>query len=233
MIVYTIRNEVNGKMYVGQTEKTVEQRWATHVRDARCGSQLHFHKAIRKYGPENFTIIGYLEIGKSQQQQPGILNQLEIGMIARLNTAHRFVGYNCTSGGEGGVPNAETRAKMSASARRRLVADSGYLDQIRNLPQTKVAQRASGVMLGRRNVESGQIQALGKSGVGARIGGRKCFELHGNPATPESRAEGGRISGRKNVESGHLAKCRHTRWHVRRGVRNPNCSFCTSSSAVQ
>jgi hypothetical protein len=44
-------------------------------------------------------------------------------------------------------------------------------------------------------------------------------------------AAGGRVQGRNAAESGQAHKNlpigRHTRWHVNRGVSNPNCNFCT------
>jgi len=50
-MVYLITNEVNGKHYVGQTTRTVEQRFKEHME-----SPYPIGKAIRKYGAENFTI---------------------------------------------------------------------------------------------------------------------------------------------------------------------------------
>ena len=89
-----------------------------------------------------------------------------------------------------------------------------------------------GVISGRLAVESGRIQALGKSGIGGRratelhpdlasrrghIGGRRTFELHGNPGTPEGRAK----AGRKNLETGHIQRLARIanclRWNINRG----------------
>ena len=54
-VIYLIRNRLNGKSYVGQTVKTLQARWAEHIRDARKGSPFLFHRAIRKYGVEVFS----------------------------------------------------------------------------------------------------------------------------------------------------------------------------------
>ena len=51
-VVYLIFNKVNGKMYVGQTVRTVEERFKEH---AKRKTTL-IGKAIRKYGAENFSI---------------------------------------------------------------------------------------------------------------------------------------------------------------------------------
>jgi len=49
-VVYLIWNMVNGRRYVGQTTRRVEERFKEH---ASCKIML-VGKAIRKYGRENF-----------------------------------------------------------------------------------------------------------------------------------------------------------------------------------
>jgi len=121
--VYTIRNAANGKRYVGKTAKGVAQRLERHKCTARAGGQYYFQRAIRKYGPENFDVAGYLGLGenflagKTPEEINTALSALEIGLIARLGTTNPANGYNSTEGGEGGIPTEETRAKMSMSAR--------------------------------------------------------------------------------------------------------------------
>jgi predicted GIY-YIG superfamily endonuclease len=36
-LIYLITNTVNGKRYIGQTVRTLRQRWQQHVRDAKQG----------------------------------------------------------------------------------------------------------------------------------------------------------------------------------------------------
>lgn len=54
MLIYEAANKINGKVYVGLTTKTLEERKAAHLRSAKSGSNQHFHKAIRKYGEGAF-----------------------------------------------------------------------------------------------------------------------------------------------------------------------------------
>lgn len=54
MILYEAYNKKSGKVYIGLTTKTLDYRKAQHVRSAKSGSNMHFHRALRKYGPESF-----------------------------------------------------------------------------------------------------------------------------------------------------------------------------------
>lgn len=57
MIIYMITNIKNGKVYVGQTSKTVNVRWSQHVHAAiSLGSNTYLHKAIRKNSPSVWGI---------------------------------------------------------------------------------------------------------------------------------------------------------------------------------
>lgn len=55
--IYKITNQINGKIYIGQTKYTSEWRWKTHLRDAFDEKSQNYnvilHRAIRKYGIEN------------------------------------------------------------------------------------------------------------------------------------------------------------------------------------
>lgn len=91
--LYLITNNINGKKYVGKTYKKVDSRWKDHVSKANSGSNRPICRAIRKYGPEQFTIepIGYYP--------EGVLEDKEISTIAVYNSYSN--GYNATKGGGG------------------------------------------------------------------------------------------------------------------------------------
>jgi group I intron endonuclease len=97
MPLYIVTNKVNGTTYVGKTILKVQRRWSKHVRDARNGSQTHFHRAIRKYGADNFT----LRILPSSEGAPDSqLQTYEISLIALLEKGGCKL-YNQTHGGDG------------------------------------------------------------------------------------------------------------------------------------
>ena len=54
MLIYEAHNIKNGKSYIGLTTQTLEKRKSSHLRSAKGGSKMHFHKAIRKHGTDAF-----------------------------------------------------------------------------------------------------------------------------------------------------------------------------------
>ena len=88
MIVYKITNLLDGKIYVGQTIRTLERRFKEHTEaDSLIG------KAIRKFGIENFS-SEILETCQTKNQ----LNEREIFWIEKLNCKTPN-GYNVKDGG--------------------------------------------------------------------------------------------------------------------------------------
>ena len=53
-LIYKVTNLVNGKCYIGQTINGLVKRKRQHLGYVRRGKRYTFHKAIRKYGEENF-----------------------------------------------------------------------------------------------------------------------------------------------------------------------------------
>ena len=106
-VVYLIWNMVNGKKYVGQTIKTVKERFKQHAKKKSL-----IGNAIRKYGKENFR-YGVIVTCATKAE----LDKQEKYFIATLKTK-KPNGYNRTDGGEGTVgysPTLEHRAKLAAA----------------------------------------------------------------------------------------------------------------------
>ena len=96
--IYVVSNKVNPKRYVGLTERSIDQRWNEHLRDAykkkSDGSYLKdyaLYRAIRKYGREYFWIEQLEECPSDK------LDEREIFWINYLDTFYN--GYNETKGG--------------------------------------------------------------------------------------------------------------------------------------
>lgn len=98
--IYKIINLINGKLYIGKTSNSIEERWDEHIRDSRkerC-EKRPLYDAFSKYGIENFQIE---EI--EQVENDEIASQREIYWIDKLRTYIGFDdcnGYNATLGGD-------------------------------------------------------------------------------------------------------------------------------------
>jgi group I intron endonuclease len=118
MHIYQITNTINGKIYIGKTIKTPEERFQGHIYDANRLTpnrltRTYLHRAIRKYGKEAFT-VSELESGFDSEDA---LNEAEIRYISELNPQ-----YNMTAGGEGisGYEHSEeTKKKIGESNKGR------------------------------------------------------------------------------------------------------------------
>lgn len=94
--IYKITNNVNGKVYIGQTIQTIKERFYQHCATKCSESVLNMaiHKAIKKYGKSNFTIEVIEEVDKDS------LNDREKFWIEYYNSYNN--GYNSTRGGQDG-----------------------------------------------------------------------------------------------------------------------------------
>lgn len=99
--IYCVTCLVNGKWYFGQTQRRcVQSRMNEHIHSANMGSDHKFHRAIRKYGEENFSIEEVMHVEASTKEElKAKLDFLEKHFIQRYDT--RRNGYNSTDGGEG------------------------------------------------------------------------------------------------------------------------------------
>lgn len=101
-LIYKCICNCNGKVYIGQTIQTFDERKRSHIKEAfndQCpGYNYHFHRALRKYGLDNFTweIIDTIEM-KNPEDLAICLDDLEIKYIKQYNSYHN--GYNSTEGG--------------------------------------------------------------------------------------------------------------------------------------
>ena len=99
-IIYRAINCINGKMYIGKTTRDLQVRANRHYQDAFfTDSNTYFHRAIRKYGKENFT---WEIIDRANDKDE--LNEKERFWIDHYHTFVHFEncnGYNMTIGGDG------------------------------------------------------------------------------------------------------------------------------------
>jgi group I intron endonuclease len=114
MLIYRATNIVNGKSYIGKTEKSLDIRRDQHLLAVKHKSKFAFHRAIAKYGADAFE-WHICETCKS----PDELNDREREYI-QLYESFGENGYNMTAGGEGQtgwIPSNITRAIWSEQRR--------------------------------------------------------------------------------------------------------------------
>ena len=91
MVIYAFKNKINGKMYVGQTQRTFGIRTKQHLNR----SDTYFDKALAKYGLNNFS-YEIIDRGSTLEE----LNEKERHWIAEYDCLWPN-GYNLTMGGDG------------------------------------------------------------------------------------------------------------------------------------
>lgn len=105
MIIYKITNLINGKIYIGQTIRSLESRWLSH-----CSSSslcLYLSNSIKKYGKENFNVSVLKKCSSLQE-----MNYYEKFFIKSLNSLAPN-GYNLRDGGVDGIFSDLSKEKMS------------------------------------------------------------------------------------------------------------------------
>lgn len=110
MIIYMVKNNVNGKVYIGQTIETLpERRWQNHLSSIRCGihKNTHLSSSVSRYGEESFS-FSIIDSAESQEE----LDKLECHYINVYKTLNRKFGYNKRLGGRTGRLSAESIEKM-------------------------------------------------------------------------------------------------------------------------
>ena len=167
MLLYCIQNTRNLKRYIGITAQSLAARWSGHMWAAKSGSTSALHRAMRKYGVENFVIeeVASLIPGGDYQS----LLDLEKVLIAQERTKVPH-GYNLTVGGEGcrGYEWSEESRARAAEAwtpeRRARGADHAkrtIADPSRHTAPEVIAARKAGWTPEKRARTAAAVSALG------------------------------------------------------------------------
>ena len=91
--IYQITNDINGKIYIGKTERSIQRRWREHCRDylKRDYENRPLYRAMNKYGIEHFHIEFIEETNNPEEREKYWIEQKR----SFKN------GYNATLGGDG------------------------------------------------------------------------------------------------------------------------------------
>lgn len=101
--IYKVTCTITGKVYIGQTIRSIEERWTEHTRNAIHNDNLEyknkFHRALRKYGINKF-IVKEQEVFEAETLEAlqKLLNAAETKWIIFYDS--KTIGYNSTLGGD-------------------------------------------------------------------------------------------------------------------------------------
>lgn len=146
--IYIIKNDINEKVYIGQTIQKIERRFQKHLSDAKK-IDSHLYRAINLYGAEHFfcELIEEVKIDE--------LDDREIYWIAYFNSYKN--GYNSTPGGQAnkGCYNQELlqliidqweQGKNQREIANYLQVDptlvSNYINKYTNISKNDIKQRS-------------------------------------------------------------------------------------------
>jgi len=161
---------LNGKSYVGYTEKSITRRWNEHVAKSKNKKNLYaFANALRKYG----VLYWKHDVLEVIQTSCNDAQERERFWISKLKCRGEF-GYNLTDGGNG----ASGRVTTDVTRKKQSVAALGKKFSLEHVDNIKNA------LTGRTYTEKERqrhLEALTddvKAQISKKLTGRKLSEQH-------------------------------------------------------
>lgn len=185
-IIYKATNLINGKVYIGQTTRSLHSRISAHKKSKRA-----FGKAIQKYGIENFRIA----IIDKAEDKSGLDNKETFWINFYKSMGPQ--GYNLTSGGDTTEFSIESRLKMSENAKKRLPEYYGNFLAAANSPESmrKKAEADRSPVTRAKKAASAKVRVFTletrakKSESGKNISPDRLAKFQSASKTPEARAK--------------------------------------------
>lgn len=138
--LYIIRNILNNKVYIGQT-KNPEKRWKQHKSSCRNKPVQYIHRAMAKYGIENFV---YEIIAQSINQENADI--IEIELIIQYDSRNPDAGYNFRAGGHVSERSEETKKRISEALKGKPSPRKGVLLSEEQKTQMSIIAKKLGFM---------------------------------------------------------------------------------------
>jgi group I intron endonuclease len=233
--VYLIKNKINSKGYVGITETSIDERWAGHIKTSRSSSNLLIHKAIRKYGVDNFDVT-LLETCDSHD----ISNREKFHIINEKTFVCDYPdqGYNMTKGGEYGILGYRHTDDTKRAISESLQGDKNPFFGRKHSQESIERMRLK--LTGKKASPETRAK-LSAAAKGRKIDPKTIEKIananRGRRQTDEARARMSETKRRKFLESGRIRKVRQK---IGRGTSvnqldqdgNLICSYNTITEAV-
>lgn len=163
-LIYLVTNTVTGKVYVGQTTRTLADRWKSH---RASGRKSRLGTSIRAHGKEAFR-VEQLDTAESLEE----LNELERKYIAQYRSTDPTVGYNFEVGGAG-VPRSRESVERGAAKLRGIPLAESIKEKLRatmlgrkqtpeHIAKVQAAREASGYRHSEESRAKMSAGAMGK-----------------------------------------------------------------------
>lgn len=137
--VYMVYNDVNDKVYIGETLQKITTRFKQHIQKAFDENRKydgHLFRAIRKYGKEHFFVKEIDKVtGLDRNKVKEEIQRLEVFYISKYDSCKN--GYNCDFGGGKGMKLASEETKLKQSLTKK--SDPKYAE-IARMNQKKGAE---------------------------------------------------------------------------------------------
>ena len=149
MIIYKAINKINSKCYIGKSIKTLAQRKAAHVYESKHKrNDFVFHKAIKKYGIENFE---WEVVKKCKSVEE--MDTFEEYFINKFDSFYgNGIGYNMIKDGSSGM-RGKTWSKTMREKRSKYRHSPEAIEKIRQASIKQYKDKPNFTMKGRKHTE--------------------------------------------------------------------------------
>lgn len=163
--IYKITNDVNQKVYIGKTYRSIQERWSEHCNDAyrQISENRPLYRAIRKYGLCHFHIEEVEETDNPEERE-----KYWIEYYGSFKN-----GYNATKGGDGksyldydlvistyrelqSIINTAKKLNIDPSSVQKILS----IKQEPKLSQREATQRATGKIVNQFSLSNEYIKSF-------------------------------------------------------------------------
>lgn len=183
-IIYCIKNEVNGKVYIGYTSKSINERFISHIKKAKNKINRRLYDSMNHYGYDNFK-ISELDVCDDKNTA----HELESWYIFLFKSKNPNYGYNMTNGGDGGYTLTNWKdedisdlyKRQAVNRKKTLIAKYGveHVTQIDGVKK-KISEKLKGRVItdAHKNKISNILKEKYKNGeIVANISGLKSHKV--------------------------------------------------------
>ena len=153
-IIYKATNLLNGKIYIGQTIRKLQERKNSHFYDSRLESNRVFPRAIKKYGKENFK----WEIIDSSSSKEELDFKEKYYILYYNSLVNVGYGYNVGEGGTFGysIKGLSPIEKEKVNNKRKLSWRNKSKEEIKNIVELMLKTKIENNVLIKENIKRKQ-----------------------------------------------------------------------------